>query len=239
MAMSGLENTKPFEHSPLYEQVHRRLREALMAGRFKPGEPLTLRGIAEQLGVGVMPVRSAVRQLVECGALEMPTSRSTRIPAVSMKRFEAVHNLRRLLEGEAAAEAAVNATNKEIAGIEKLHGKLEQQSNSASLQQVLQLNRDFHFAVYQASGNAIMVGFIEDLWLQNGPYLALVAEHPDAGRQSYFGHHHTLMRALRERRPDRARAAMVADLEDSMAHYDKRLASVLAEGEGNANKRTG
>lgn len=34
----------------LQEQVYRQLREALMSGRFEPGQKLTIRGLAEALG---------------------------------------------------------------------------------------------------------------------------------------------------------------------------------------------
>ncbi len=40
------------------------LRELLMSGRVGPGERLSLRNLAEALGVSMMPVREAVTRLV-------------------------------------------------------------------------------------------------------------------------------------------------------------------------------
>ena len=50
-------------HATLYEKVYEELRNALMSGRFLPGEPLTIRGVAEALGTSIMPVREALRRL--------------------------------------------------------------------------------------------------------------------------------------------------------------------------------
>ena len=51
------------------ERVYRELREAIVTGRFVPGRPVTLRGVAVELGVSPMPVREALRQLVAERAL--------------------------------------------------------------------------------------------------------------------------------------------------------------------------
>ena len=46
---------------PLHEIVYEEIRRNLIAGQFKPGEAVTLRGLARKLGTSAMPVREAVR----------------------------------------------------------------------------------------------------------------------------------------------------------------------------------
>ena len=41
-------------HATLYDKVYEELRNALMNGRFLPGEVLTIRGVAHALGTSVM-----------------------------------------------------------------------------------------------------------------------------------------------------------------------------------------
>ena len=63
----------------LRDQIYTRLREAIMAGRFLPGQHLGIIALAEALNVSAMPVREALRQLVAEGALEMlPNLRAAR-----------------------------------------------------------------------------------------------------------------------------------------------------------------
>lgn len=221
--MKAIEKISADEAAPLYEQVHRRLCAALMSGRFRPGERITLNGIAEMLGVGMMPVRGAVLQLVTSRALEMPTSRSLRIPPFSASRFFEVHNLRVLLEGEAAAQAASVASDKSLAMIEKIHAQLMKKARSARFSAMLELNREFHFAIYAASGNEVRLDIIEHLWLKNGPYLALILDSEARTNNSYFAHHDTIMQGLRERRPDLARSGIVSDIEDGLHFYESWL----------------
>ena len=39
------------------------LKEAVLAGQFRPGEVVTLRSLAKQLAIGEMPVREALRRI--------------------------------------------------------------------------------------------------------------------------------------------------------------------------------
>ena len=52
-------------------RVYAQLREALMAGRFWPGQRLRIGELALAMGVSQTPVREAVMQLVREGGLEI------------------------------------------------------------------------------------------------------------------------------------------------------------------------
>ena len=55
MALSAL--VTPLKRQTLSADVYQQLRELLVSGKVMPGEQLSLRSIAEALGVSVMPVR--------------------------------------------------------------------------------------------------------------------------------------------------------------------------------------
>ena len=50
---------KAIEQETMADKVYRQLREALMSGRFAPGQALSLRSVAEAVGSSTMPVRAA------------------------------------------------------------------------------------------------------------------------------------------------------------------------------------
>ena len=52
--MKGLNKVAPRTQQ---ERVYNRLREAILSGQFIPGRPVTLRGVAEMLGVSLRHVR--------------------------------------------------------------------------------------------------------------------------------------------------------------------------------------
>ncbi|WP_346907654.1 GntR family transcriptional regulator, partial [uncultured Roseibium sp.] len=51
------------------DQVDHAVRTALLTGRFIPGKAVTLRGLAQELGVSPMPVREVLQRLAAENAL--------------------------------------------------------------------------------------------------------------------------------------------------------------------------
>ncbi len=68
---SALDEVGSLLHETLGERVTGELRELLISGRLAPGEKLSLRRVAEALGVSMMPVREAVSRLAADQALEV------------------------------------------------------------------------------------------------------------------------------------------------------------------------
>src|SRR5205085_10068288 len=89
-------------NSSMQEQAYQSLREAIRAGRFRSGEIVTLRGLAAMLGTSPMPVREAVRRLIQDKTLERLPNRTMRVPLLSPQRFDELTDLRVTLEGHAA-----------------------------------------------------------------------------------------------------------------------------------------
>src|SRR5262245_43714079 len=88
-----------------HESVYRTLRERILIGGFAPGMAVTLRGLADTLGVSVMPVRDAVRRLIAERALTMLDNRRVRVPEMTRAKFNQVVFARQMLEPELAARA--------------------------------------------------------------------------------------------------------------------------------------
>ena len=70
----------------LRENAYFALRDAFTRGAFAPGDVVSLRVLAEQLGVSMTPVREAVRRLVAEGALVDTPSRTLMVPAFDARR---------------------------------------------------------------------------------------------------------------------------------------------------------
>ena len=88
----------PLIRQTLSADVYKQLRDLLMSGRVMPGEALSLRSIAEALGVSVMPVREAVHRLVAEQALELTANRVLRVPVMTISQFREITSIRINLE---------------------------------------------------------------------------------------------------------------------------------------------
>jgi DNA-binding GntR family transcriptional regulator len=214
--MSGVSQLAPVASANLHDQVLEQLRQAIMAGKFRPGETLTLRGLAAALGTSIMPARDAVLRLIAEHALERD-GRRVRIPLPDRDRLLDIWRFRIALEGEAASLAAERATAAEISAIEQIAARVEKARQGGRVDRFAAANQEFHFTVYRAAHNDLLQSMIETLWLQIGPHLGNLVEMSVADMaQVRLEAHDRLVAAIRQRDPVEARAALRADLEDSV-----------------------
>ncbi len=102
---------------PTHEAVYRELRERILFGGFRLGGAVTLRDLAEELGVSPMPVREAVRRLIAERALTMQGNRRVLVPAMTRAKFDEILFARCTLEPELAARALPRMRAPDIAEI--------------------------------------------------------------------------------------------------------------------------
>ena len=157
----------------LQQQVFENLRNAIMSGAFRPGEVLSSRALAKQLGVSAMPVREALTRLTTEGVLENTSSRTLRLRALRPQDFDEITSIRVEIEGMAAERACAEMTAKDLIGIRNLNGDLTAAAFSGDIDWYLGANAAFHAAIYKVSGWPILVGMIERLWLMVGPSIRI------------------------------------------------------------------
>ena len=195
----------------LQDQLYQQIREALLAGRFQPGERLKIRDLAAAWGTSPMPVRGALQRLVAEGALEGEPQRSVRVPAMTRERFQQLFEVRLSLEGLAVELAAARISRGEI---EQLHGclaRMEVALERRDVQAYLADNSQFHLCLYRACANPILLRMIESLWLQVGPFFNRLFTQADLSlRLNDF--HEQAFKALQAGHGKAARQAMEQDL---------------------------
>lgn len=217
---------RPLDKTPLQGRAYAHLKQALTAGLFRPGELVTLKGVADSLGTSVMPVRDAVSRLVAQGALEMPTSRSIRVPLMSQEHFDDLCRCRLLVEGEAASLAARRIDRAAIERLGEINREYLVFYGAGQIREMLLANQNFHFSIYRESGSKLLFSMIETLWLQSGPYLSLLMDTaPEAPKPVLVvtHHHEELLEALRRGNARAARGALCADISDAADLYRARI----------------
>ncbi len=93
----------PTSRSDLVESA---LREMIIAGRFRPGETLVERQLAEMLGVSKTPVREALIALASTGLVQVSRNRGVVVRRPGTDDIRKVFELRLLLEPWAIGRAA-------------------------------------------------------------------------------------------------------------------------------------
>lgn len=212
-------------HRTLHEHAYAQLREALMTGRFVPGQKMTIRGLATALGISPTPIREALHRLTAEGALRAEPNRRLIVPLLSIEEFRELRDIRVSLEGLATERATASITDAGIASLKQLDASIRSQRRAGDIPGTIESIHRFHHSIYAAARMPTLQHLIEGLWLRNGPYLHLLF--PDfAGREQGKIRAQTLA-AIERRDPRAARLSMQADL-DKTATY---LIGLLAQRE--------
>jgi DNA-binding GntR family transcriptional regulator len=216
-------------HQSLQDETYATLRRWLSLGRFVPGERLRIHALAEQLGVGEMPVRAALVRLAGESALVNLPNRGVVVPQLTRVQFDDVLNVRVMLEGEAASLAATRLNADQMAHLDALCTQMAEALTQNKRARYLDANEDFHLALYRASGSPLLVDLIETVWLQVGPISNLLFEDADFARTLNEAHE-GLMRRLKRRDAVGVRRAIERDLR----HAAKQLRAHCLPGETHA-----
>lgn len=172
-AIPAIERKPPTlqKEEPLNEQVYQRLKWAMTVGDYAPGDTLSIRKIAAELDISMMPVREALKRLVSERALVSSANRSFRVDRMAPKRISDLFFVRSCLEGIATDLAAPLLTVAQIDRLEELADQMDQDIDKDDMRSYLTRNYSFHFTIYTAAMNSELVSIIESLWTQTGPYL--------------------------------------------------------------------
>jgi len=199
--------------------VYRVLRRAIMTGQFTPGEPVTINGLAETLGVSAMPVREALHRLVSEGALELLDNRRVRVPDLDAQRFEDVLDARIALETRAAERAMPFIDDVRLVRLRAFDQQADQALAAGNFGRLVEANFDFHRCLYEARPASVMLPLIESLWLRLGPFMRRAGE---TLSQTYqVDRHAEALAAIIARDAEALKAAIVADIRDGTGHLGR------------------
>lgn len=110
----------------LGEEVARYLRDALIAGVYRPGERIGIEELAEQLDVSTMPVREALVKMASEGLLNALPHRGFRVARVARMDFEDIFVVHAFISGLLADRVARTADKTLIDDLEDLQRQIQQ-----------------------------------------------------------------------------------------------------------------
>ncbi|MBK8631482.1 MAG: FadR family transcriptional regulator [Sphingomonadales bacterium] len=202
----------------LYQEIARKLIDALATGAFKVGDRLPAeRDLSAEYDVSRPTIREAMIALEVQGLVEVRVGSGAYvrrlpgkedIPGFNVTAFE-LTEARLLFESEAAALAATQITDEELAELAQRVKDiaLENQTEGSTEE----ADREFHLAIAQATRNTAVYQAIEELWKlrRSSPESALLhAKARFANIKPVVDEHSAILEALRNRDPKAARSAM-------------------------------
>lgn len=155
-------NTKLINR-PLSEEVAERLREQIFTHELPPGSWLDEQNLALALGISRTPMREAIKVLVSEGLVSTKMNKGAYVTQVDREDLEQIFTILSLLEGQAAKETALKATEEELTRLDDLHHRLEKAAADRDVDQFFEMNVRFHDLIQDIAGNQWMKGVIVNL----------------------------------------------------------------------------
>ena len=138
----------------LVDQAYRQIRDAIVAVQLQPGAPLDEKALSASLGLGLTPIRDALKRLtLEKLAVTYPR-RGTFVSRINIADEARLTEIRVELEGLAAALAAERATESDRATLLELLDDLEHGSHERA--DHTELDARVHRAIYAAARNEFL-----------------------------------------------------------------------------------
>ena len=141
------------------QQAAEKLRNAILAGLFKPGDRLVEADLCARLGVSRPSVREALRSLESEGLVIIVPNRGPQIPVLTWEQAEEIYQVRALLEGEAAALCARRGSRPQIEAMRVALAAFAKAARQDDGSRRLSATADFYGFMLQGAGNSL----IEDL----------------------------------------------------------------------------
>ena len=168
-----------------------------MVGRFRPGQMLKIRDLADVFATSMQPIRESIRQLIAERALEAAPNSSARVPTLGAAQLEDLRLVRLAVEGLAAERATHTATPADVQALASVVAAELDADERQLVEASVSRNLEFHFRLYRLSGSPELLSIIEGLWLRLGPVIREAAENFDAREGKGAAHHSAMLEALR------------------------------------------
>ncbi|MEE9396615.1 MAG: GntR family transcriptional regulator [Methylococcales bacterium] len=148
--------------SSISEDVFHKLRESIVVGEIPSGSKLSEPALAKEYGISRGPLREALSRLEACSLVERLPNVGASVVDLSQQKLIEIYQIREVLEGLAARQAAYSITQPEINGLRDLLEQhkigIHKDQGHAYFQK--EGDFDFHFRIIQASKNTHLISLL-------------------------------------------------------------------------------
>jgi len=187
------------------------LRAAILRGEYAPRQRLIENELVERYGTSRFVLRNALTGLASEGLVELQPNRGARVREISVDEAIEITEIRRAVEGLAAARAAERITDTEIAELRALGAEMTAVVSQPDMLRYSELNAQLHAKVRSIARHASATKIIDQLngqMVRHQFRLSLMPGRPSVS----LPEHLAIIEAVCARDPAGAEAAMRAHL---------------------------
>jgi DNA-binding GntR family transcriptional regulator len=152
------------------DQVAELIRQRILSGQLKGGQPIRQEHLAAELGVSRIPLREALKQLAAEGFVTIASHKGAVVAELSVEEVEELFDLRLRLETWLMELAMPAMTDTQIAELDE---NLKEQRRPDVLPRWGELNWRLHETMYQAADRPITLKLLKNIHDKIDRYLRL------------------------------------------------------------------
>lgn len=194
------------DKAPRYrEAAYAAIKQAILDGRFEPGQPLVEEQIAAELKISRTPVREALAILQHEQLLAPRSGRGLYVREITREEFVAMFVANEAVEPYLVRSAARLARAEQIVEMEAAIGRGKQAAAAKDVAGALRSGRDFHRLVGIAAGNMPLTLFVSSNEERTDLYLLSYEKAIDAEKMEASNREHeAIVDAIAARDPEAA-----------------------------------
>jgi DNA-binding GntR family transcriptional regulator len=150
------------EQGTLADVAARRLAQSIVTGELVQGQKLNEAELAESFGMGRGPLREALRHLEGMRLVKRIPNAGARVVVLDRKTLSDLYAVREILEGLACRLAAAQMSDDEIAQLNALLDKHEEQieKQGGKVYSQSEGDLDFHYQIVRGSRNQMLMDLL-------------------------------------------------------------------------------
>jgi DNA-binding GntR family transcriptional regulator len=220
-APNGETMNRPIERRTIAAEAAEILRQRILSGNLRAGQPIRQEQIAQEMGVSRIPLREALKQLEAEGFVTIAPHKGAVVSTLSAEEAEELFALRLQLEAWLLREAIPRMREADFAHLDAI---IDESRAPDNLARWGELNWQFHEALYHPAGRPLSLRFLKRIHDNLDRYLRLqIAITRDWDRA--YRDHQDLVALSREGNVE----AALALLENHILGTAKALSSTLAK----------
>jgi DNA-binding GntR family transcriptional regulator len=161
------------QRQSLPEALAESLRERILNGEFKEGDPLIQEAIAAEYECSRMPVREAFRQLEAAGLIVSKIHKGAIVTTLPLDQIMELFELRAMLECDILGFSLDRMSADSLANSEQILVQLEDAYHSRDIARVGALNWEFHRSLYLSAERVQTLALIQGINVQTDRYIRL------------------------------------------------------------------
>jgi DNA-binding GntR family transcriptional regulator len=151
------------EHRQLKDSVYLKLRQEIVTARLPPGYVLREAELAARFGVSKTPLREAFVRLEKDGFVRIAPYRSAVVAGYSRQDLREIYEVRELLEGLCAREAAVNIATEDLAALSRVVRMSAAAFEAGDTEPLAALLDEFDVLLYAQSKNSRITAMLDNI----------------------------------------------------------------------------